>query len=176
MKTLSFLVLFSLLLSCEQDSINEVIIGNGNENLSITKLDPFLIIDGLNKDSLDINSDGNFDIIFTKSPKPALTGFSTETTISIKNNVQILLSSINSYPDTLSYKTVVDNNSNWSKNQSSTYALESFKCNSNNCPNIGNFQNVTDKYIGFKLAKIIGWIKVDISPSEVKIKEYTIIK
>jgi hypothetical protein len=61
--------------------------------------------------------------------------------------------------------------------ETTTFILQSFSCNSDNCPYIGNFVNVTDKFIGYKIGKTMGWIKIDNSvDGDLKIKEYTVIK
>ena len=175
-----FFILLSLLLSCEPVNNEIVIIGSKNDNLEIVKLNPVISLPTYPiyaMDSIDLNGDNLFEAKFIKSPKPALTGFSTETLIITKNKTQILLSGINNFPDSLSLNTRLESNANWSSGGSTTFILQSFNCNSDYCPGVGNFVNVTDKFIGYKIGKAMGWIKIDNSEhGDLIIKEYTVIK
>ena len=178
MRTFSIFFIFLFILSCVPESDdNTTVIGDKNANYEIIKFDPELTVLPSSRDSLDLNSDGSFDIVFVKSPKPAITGYGSETNILIKNGLQIVLSSINNYPDTLSSKTILNDNSNWSATESSKLTLQSFECGGiAGCVGFANFINVSDKYIGFKSGKNFGWIKIDNSQWELKIKEYTELK
>jgi hypothetical protein len=180
MKIFVILILLSLLLSCEPDNNEIVITGSKNDNLEIVKLNPVISLPTypINAaDSLDLNGDNLFEAKFIKSPKPALTGFSTETLIITKNNTHILLSGINNLPDSLAFNTRLESDANWSSSESTTFILQSFNCNSDNCPAIGNFINVKDMFIGYKIGNIMGWIKIDNSQyGDLIIKEYTVIK
>ena len=173
---ISFILVF--MLSCvPENEDNTIVIGDKSAKYEIIKLNPELTVLPSRKDSLDLNSDRNFDIVFVKSPKPAITGYGSETNILIKNGLQIVLSSINNYPDTLSSKAVLNDNTNWSAIESSKLALQSFECGGiDGCVGFANFINVSDKYIGFKSGKNFGWIKIDNSQWELKIKEYTELK
>jgi hypothetical protein len=180
MKSNAILILILLLISCEPDNNDIVITGSKNDNLEIVKLNPVISLPAFSAnatDSLDLNGDYLFEIKFIKSPKPALTGFATETLIIAKNETQILLSRINDLPDAISLNTRLESDAHWSSSESSTYILQSFSCNSDNCPSIGNFVNVTDKFIGYKIGIKIGWIKIDNSEyGDLIVKEYTTIK
>lgn len=177
MRTFTFLLFFLILLSCESEDYDTTVIGDKNKNFDIVKLDPELSVLPSSKDSLDINSDGNFDIVFIKSPKPAISGYGSETNILVKNGLQIALSDVNTYPDTLSIKTWLDDNLIWSTSESSKLILQSFNCSGiAGCVGFANFLNVSDKYIGFKIGQKFGWIKVDNTEWELKIKEYTVLK
>lgn len=177
MKTFTFLLFFLIFLSCESDDYDTTIIGHKNKNFDIIKLDPGLSVLPSNKDSLDINFDGNFDIVFIKSPKPAIYGYGSETNILVKKGLQIALSNVNNYPDTLRIKTILDDNLVWSAKESSNLVLQSFNCGGyDGCVGFANFLNVSNKYIGFKNGQKFGWIKVDNTEWELKIKEYTVLK
>lgn len=178
MRPFSILIVFLVFLSCEKESDNITVIGSKNSSVEIVKLEPVVSILPSGKDSLDLNSDGTVDIVFIKSPKPAIYGYSSETNIIIKNGVQVALSKINNYPDTLSLKTVLNNNLNWSTAASSKkMILQSFECGGiSGCQGFANFLDVSDKYIGFKTGGKFGWIKVDNNVYELKIKEYTVLK
>jgi len=180
MKSIVILILLSLLIACEPDNNEIVITGSKNDNLEIVKLNPVISLPTYPfnaTDSLDLNGDNLFEIKFIKSPKPALTGFGTETLIITKNKTQILLSGINNFPDSILFNTRLESNANWSSSESTTFILQSFYCNSDNCPGVGNFVNVTDKFIGYKIGKPMGWIKIDNSEyGDLIIKEYTVIK
>ncbi|MDD2306748.1 MAG: hypothetical protein PHP53_18755 [Prolixibacteraceae bacterium] len=177
MRAFLILVIFLIFLSCEKESDYTIVIGNDSKNFEIVKLDPLVSILPSGKDSLDLNSDGTFDIVFIKSPKPATYGYSSETNILIKNGVQVALSKINNYPDTLNMKAVLNDNLNWSTGVSSKLILQSFECGGiSGCQGFANFLDVSDKYIGFKTGGKFGWIKVDNNVYELKIKEYTVLK
>jgi len=175
-----FLILISLLVSCEPDNNDIVTTGSKNDNLEIVMLNSVISLPTYPiyaTDSLDLNGDSQYEVKFIKSPKPALTGFATETLIITKNKTQILLSEINNFPDSLSINVRLVSGANWSSHESATFILQSFSCNSDNCPGIGNFLNVTDKFLGYKIGKSMGWIKIDNSVyGDLKIKEYTVIK
>ena len=180
MKATLILILLSLLVSCEPDSNDSVKTGSSSNNLLIIKPNPILTIPPYQSDatdSLDLNSDNKFDIKFVKKVTPLLTGFGSVTAISTSNTLQIVLSKTNNFPDSLNVNISLDNNSNWSKPESAIYELQSYKCNTSNCESIGNFINVNDKYIGYKLGSKFGWIKIDNSADgELLVKEYTVIK
>ena len=167
-----------MFVSCRPDKDESVKTGSANDNLILIEPNPSITIPfyPYGSDSLDLNSDNKFDIKFIRSPRPALTGFATETLISTIN-LQIVLSKTNDLPEAISSNILLDNNSNWSNSTSAILILQSFKCNSNECPDLGNFINVTDKFLGFKIGDKIGWMKLDNSKNgDLKIKEYTVIK
>jgi hypothetical protein len=177
MKHVFYLIILAILFSCEPNKSDEIIAGVINNNLNYIEISPPMLISNPGKDSIDLNDDSKFDIIFIKSPEPLLTGFAIKTEIIKKTNVQIILSNINGYPDTLNYKDLINESRNWSGTEEKKYVLQSFNCNSNNCPSIGNFINVTNKYIGFKIEKSFGWILLDNSIwSELKIRGFAINK
>jgi len=177
MKVFTFLLFCFILLSCESEDLNTTKIGDKNKNFDIIKLDPELSVLPPGKDSLDLNSDGNLDIVFIKSSKPAIYGYGAETNILVKNGFQIALSSINGYPDTLKLETLLDDNLVWSASDSTILILQSFKCGGvAGCVDFANFLNVSDKYIGLKSGQKFGWIKVDNTERELTIKEYTVLK
>jgi len=177
MRPPAILLFLLFLLSCEPEANYSVEIGSGNDKLLVIHPDPIISISIPGTDSLDLNSDGKYDIRFIKSPKPALTGFASITEIVTSDNLQIALSEKNNYPDTLTLNSILDINSNWSDKISSTLILQSFECNSDNCPGFGNFINVVDKYIGYRIGNNLGWIRVDnLNYGEISIKEYTVIK
>ena len=186
MKTLSFLLGLSMLVSCshESDNVdNEVIIGDSSSNYVIIKPDPAISITASHSDSLDLNSDGIFEIKFILSPINTITGIGSETNIYTKNKLQILLSGIN-LPDALSINAVLNNDSIWSAIDSDQtnpdrfkLLLQSYACYSYfHCVGWGNFRNISGKYIGYKLGVKFGWILVDSSTSELKIREYTVLR
>jgi len=176
MKTFFILFVMSFIFSCKQEDSDMTVIGNRNENFNIIKLKPEILISRSGEDSLDINSDGSFDIKFIRSPIGLRNGYGSESDIIIKNGLQIALSNINKYPDAFSKKTVLDDNLNWSTGESVKLVLQSYNCATTDCRSIGNFIDVSDKYIGFKNGEKYGWIKVDNTIWDLKIKEYTVFK
>ncbi len=176
MRTLTILFILLCILSCKKESSDITLIGNRNKNFVISKLNPEIIISGAGEDSLDLNNDGIFDIKFYRSPIQLIFGgYGSESGIIIKNGFQIALSNTNKYPAALSKKTILDDNLNWSVGDSLKLILQGYNCGTTGCPGIANFINVSEKYIGFRNGEKYGWIKVDNTVWELKIKEYTIL-
>lgn len=184
MKTLSVLLVLAFLASCKHRSYNPEIIknnivvtGDNNPNYTIIKPNPEILISMPGKDSLDLNSDGRFDIIFTKSIIPTMTKIGSGTFIHTRNNVQILLNDIYNNPDTLNVKTVLNFRAHWSDKNYQYYVLYSYACYSYfHCLRDGNFGQVSGKYIGFKMDREFGWILIDNTSDLMKIKEYTVVQ
>lgn len=182
MRTLSFLFVLLMICSCKHvnDSIlsKDVIIGENSQGYTIIKPDPAILISESHPDSLDLNSDGVFEIKFMISPIQTSTVPGSRTDIITKNNLQILLSRLYyEDPDTLSAKSLLNNDSYWSdSNSSGTFTLLNYACYTySHCLGSGNFKNVDGKYIGFKLENKFGWIKVDSYTAVLTIKEYTVL-
>ena len=181
MRILSFLFGLAILFSCSHKSENidnSVIIGDSHRNYTIIKPDPAIVVTISHEDSLDLNSDGISELRFAISPIHTVTEIGSETKIYTKNKLQILLSGINS-PDALNIKAVLNNDSAWSDPYSDhlSFLLQSYACYSyDHCLGWGNFLNTSGKYFGYKLGEKFGWILVDSSASELKIKEYTILR
>lgn len=186
MRTLSVLFILAFLSSCKHESDNTdntVIIGDSNRNYTIIKPDPPILVTKSHPDSLDLNSDGIFEIMFIISPIQTVTGIGSKTEITIKNKLQILLSEMN-LPDTLSIKFVLSRDSIWSDLDSElpgidpfTILLQSYACYSYlHCVGWGNFRNTSGKYLGYRIEEKFGWILVDSSTDLLKIKEYTVVK
>jgi len=187
MKFFSVLFILSILFSCNHESENgnnTVIIGESSKNYTIIKPNPEILISKSHGDSLDLNSDGIFEIKFILSPIQTSTVPGAKTEITTKNKLQILLSQINEFPDTLSINAILKSDSNWSGlepdwtgSESFTYLLQSYACYTYfHCQSWGNFRNVSGKYIGYKLEENFGWILVDNTTDELKIKEYSVLK
>ena len=164
MKSVLFVIILFLIFSCEpyKDGIRAGII---NKNVIYTEISPPKQVMILGKDSIDIDADSQYDLVFYKSPKPLLSGFSTKTEILKKSNIQIIMDSDNQYPVCLDYEDAINSSSKWSETDQEYYILQSYICGSNYCPVIGNFANVSDKYLAFKLGNNYGWIKLDNSIS-----------
>jgi hypothetical protein len=161
MKYLILLIIFIVCISCEPNKKDGVNAGIINSNMTYEELNPTMQISNLGKDSLDLDKDSEFDIVFIKSPIALLTGFAIKTEIIKKANIQVIISELNNYPDSLNYNDLINDSRNWSGFEEKKYVLQSFDCNSNTCPSIGNFINVTNKYIGFKIGSSFGWIELD---------------
>jgi hypothetical protein len=186
-RAFSIIFILSILFSCNQENENSdstIIIGESNKNYDIIRPNPEIVISKSHQDSLDLNSDGIFEIKFIISPIPTSTVPGSKTEISAKNKLQILLSVINEYPDTLSIKSVLNSDSNWSGlnpdwtgSESFTFLLQSYACYTYfHCVGWGNFRNSNGKYVGYKIGEKFGWILVDSSQGELKISEYTVLK
>lgn len=183
MKTLPALFFIFLLVACEPDKveiIEKAYTGIANNDQILISPDPIITVLAYQPDdsvSLDLNSDTKFDIKFIKKSVPLRTGFGSMTAIVTSNKLQIALSNSNNYPDSLEVNTLLNSVSTWSGSESSTYELQTYSCDQINCVSSGNFVDVNDKFIGYKLGSKYGWIKIDNSKhGELRIKEYTLIK
>lgn len=177
MKTLSYVFLATFLLSCTPEIDHPFLIGDSNKTYTIVNPEPAITITLPGRDSLDLNSDGIYEIIFRKSKVKTITGTGYEAMISMKNNLQILLSGLNHNPDTLRINTVLNNDSIWSEPDSYSLVLHRYACYTYfHCLAAGNFKNATGKYIGYKIGENFGWILIDNSENELKIREYTVLK
>jgi len=177
MKNLLLLIILIVCVSCEPNISDAINAGIINNKVTYKELSPPMQVSNFGKDSLDLNNDSKFDIIFIKSPKALLTGFAIQTEIIKKANTQIIISKLNDYPDSLNYNDLINDSRKWSGFEEKIYFLQSFECNSNNCPSIGNFVNVADKYIGFKIGELFGWIVLDNGIwTDLKIKGFAITK
>jgi len=162
MRKLLIIALLPWLFACNPDQNNEVITGNYTDNLHVVKLVPNIVIpiSSNAKDSLDLDDDNSYDVFFKKSYTPMMTGFIDATFLGITNGIQIALSDINNYPDSLNVGTTIDDNLTWTTTSSEDLVLASYAKRSTSYP-IGNYRYVIDKYLGFKVGKRYGWIKLD---------------
>lgn len=162
MRKLLIFALIPWLLACNPDENESVIIGNYTENLHVVKIVPNIVIplSPIGSDSLDLNADNKSDIFFIKSLAPLMTGFTYATFLGITNDVQIALSEINNYPDSLNVGMQLNDNLIWTQTSSEPLILASHAKRSSLNP-IGNYRYVIDKYLGFKIGKRFGWIKLD---------------
>jgi len=186
MKKLLIIALLPLLSACNPDENTEVIIGNYTGNLHVVKFVPNIVIpvSSVTGDSLDLNADKIYDIFFIKSVTPLMTGFTYATFLGITNGIQIALSDINNYPDSLNVGTHINDNLTWTTSSSDNLTwttsssdnlvLASYAQRSTSYP-IGNYHYAIDKYLGFKIGKRYGWIKLDNAiGGNLTIKEFVI--
>jgi hypothetical protein len=176
MKKLIIFALLPLTLACNPEENDLVIIGKYTDNLHVVKIEPNIVIplssDG--KDSLDLNADNDYDIFFIKSLTPLMTSFAYATYLGITNGVQIALSEINNYPDSLNVGTQINDSLIWTQSSSDTLVLASYAKRSHSNP-IGNYRYVTDKFMGFKFGNRFGWIKLDNAiDGDLVVKEFAI--
>lgn len=149
-------------LSCEDNNCDcnlEVNIGESNGNVIVHKLNPPILIKHLNSDSIDLDGDSHYDLIFDKMPTPLLSGYGLKTEMRKKLGVQVVLSIVNAYPDTLAYLTNLNNQENWSDNSDETLILQNY-LNRNENKIIGNFVIQEKKYLGVKMGTCFGWVKL----------------
>ena len=176
MKKLIIFALLPWLFACNPDKNNEVIIGSYTDNLHVVKLVPNIVIpiSSNGKDSLDLDADNSYDIFFKKSYTPLMSGFTYATFLDAANGTQIALSAINNYPDSLNVGTTIDDNLTWTTTSSENLVLASYAKRSTSYP-IGNYLYISDKYLGFKIGKRYGWIKLDNAiVGNLTIKEFVI--
>ena len=182
MRNIKYLIfiIITLFVSCEDtnnDNSLKVNIGESQDNIIIKKFDPPILVANSNPDSIDVDGDSRYDFTFTKTTVPLRTGFGLITQITKKSGIQIVLSTINNYPDTLSYSTTLDDLSKWSDDKDDKLVLQGYSCATQNCILSGNFIIFKEQYLGFRISKRYGWIKlVNEVFGGVKIEEYAISK
>ena len=178
MNKLLILALLPWIFGCNPDKDEFVIVGNYSDNLHVVKIEPNLVMPytPYGYDSLDLNADNEYDIFFNKSFSPLSTGTVPATYLGIPDGLQIVLSEINNYPDSLNVGVVLNDDLKWTQSSSNSLVLASHANRSLANP-IGNFQYVHDKYLGFKLGQKYGWIKLDNAiAGDLVVKEIAISK
>nr|WP_321486777.1 hypothetical protein [uncultured Draconibacterium sp.] len=165
MKNLNYLLILVniVFFSCKDNDHNfdtEINIGENNKNVTVNTLNPSISVTDQQSDSIDLNGDSIYDLIFEKTPIPLTTGFGLETKITKKDGIQIVLSTINNYSDSLSYLDKLNHERNWSGNIEETLILQSY-LNRNESRIIGNFVFNEIKYLGIKIENRYGWVKVE---------------
>ena len=184
MKSIYYLgiIILTLTLSCEDTNSNiesKVEIGKIQDNVLIKKFDLPKLVTSSNPDSIDVDGDLKYDFTFMKTAVPLKTGYGLATQISKKSGTQIVLSVINNYPDTLSYSAIIDNQANWSDDKNEKLVLQGYSCPQTQtyCVLAGNFIKSKEQYLGFRISKRYGWIKLVNEESGVlKIEEFAISK
>jgi hypothetical protein len=176
LKNILFVLTLFLVSSCEHNN-DEIVAGKINRNVNYTELSPAKQIISPGKDSLDLDGNSQYDIVFYKSAVPLLTGFGITAEILKKSSILIIMDADNKYPACLNYKDVINSSSKWSGTDQTRYVLQSYKCGTEHCPLIGNFADVTDKYLAFKAGDNYGWIQLNNSVGgALTIKGYVISK
>ncbi len=181
MKKLIYLLIITntLCFSCkdnDQDITIEVRIGERDRNINVNEMNPPIYVTDHNSDSIDLNGDLQYDLIFEKKPTPLATGFGMKTEMTKKIGVQIVLSSVNNYPDTLSYLAKLNNQENWSDDSDETLILQSYANNDEKII-IGNFITQKEKFLGVKIEHHYGWVKLTNDKfGALVIKEYAMTK
>lgn len=184
MKNINYLliILVALFVSCvdtNNDISLKVNIGENQANVILMKYDPPILATSTNPDSIDVDGDLKYDFIFTKTTVPLKTGYGLATQIAKKTGTQIVLSSINNYPDTLSYSSILDDKVNWSDDKNDKLVLQGYSCPQMQtyCVLSGNFIKAKAQYLGFRISKRYGWIKlVNEESGALKIEEFAISK
>jgi len=172
--------MITLALSCEDINSNiysKVEIGKAQDNVIIKKLGSPLLVTISNPDSIDVDGDLTYDFTFTKTPVPLKTGYGLATQIAKKAGTQIVLSTINNYPDSLSYSAILDDQANWSDDKKDKLTIQGYSCPQMQtyCVLAGNFIKFKEQYLGFRISKRYGWIKlINEESAALKIEEYAI--
>jgi len=178
MKKLLIVAFSILLFGCNPNENESVIVGIYSDNLQVFKIEPNLVMPytPFNIDSLDLNADNKYDILFRKSFSPLSTGVIPATYIDISEGLQIVLSEINNYPDSLNIGVVLNDDLKWTQSASNSLVLASHANRSLSNP-IGNYLYVHDKFLGFKMNQKYGWIKLDNAiAGDLVVKEIVISK
>jgi hypothetical protein len=178
MNKLLIVALLPWIFGCNPNENESVIVGIYSENLQVFKIEPNLVMPytPFNYDSLDLNADNKYDILFRKSFSPLSTGVIPATYIDISEGLQIVLSEINNYPDSLNVGVVLNDDLKWTQSASNSLVLASNANRSLSNP-IGNYLYVHDKFLGFKLNQKYGWIKLDNAiAGDLVVKEIVISK
>jgi hypothetical protein len=168
-----------LLLSCNKNDFDlstNIKVGKKDKNIIVHELNPPISIDYNNSDSIDINGDSIFDLIFDKLTIVTDIGYAVETKMTKKEGVQVVLSEINNYPDNLSYSENLNDQLIWSGDFEETLILQSYLYRQLS-KIIGNYINKEIKYLGIKMDNRYGWVKLENDKSgSLIIYEYAIMK
>ena len=178
MKKLLLVAFLPWLFGCNPNENESVVVGIYSDNLQVFKIEPNLVMPNtpFNYDSLDLNADNEYDIFFNKSFSPLSTGVVPATYLGISDGLQIVLSEINNYPDSLNVGVLLNDELKWTQSSSNSLVLASHANRSLSNP-IGNYLYVHDKYLGFKLDQKYGWIKLDNAiAGDLVVKEVVISK
>lgn len=171
------MLLFMSCVDSNNDNTLKIKIGETQSNVTIKRFDPPKMVMNSKPDSLDVDGDSQYDFTFTKSIIPLKTGYGLITQLNKRLGVQIVLSSINNYPDTLIYLSTLDSQANWSDKKGEKFVLQGYSCpgTSQYCISTGNFINSKIRYMGFRISDRYGWVKLSNEESGVlKIEEYAI--
>jgi hypothetical protein len=136
-------------------------VGLNSEDVSIHTLNPAMQIEYGHPDSIDFDGDLNYDLLIFQTQKPVSAGFIAETWIAGRNQIKVVLSDINAYPDTLVYGSEISNGSHWvvaNGNDLILHGVELYSGNSYTL--IGNFLGFTEHYLGVCVGSRFGWLKV----------------
>ncbi|MBK7173331.1 MAG: hypothetical protein IPH84_08860 [Bacteroidales bacterium] len=145
------------------DNENEqsLLVGVTNENVNIHTLNPPMQIAYGHPDSIDLEGDLSYDLLIFQTLVPAETGFAAETRIAGRNELQVILSSVNVYPDTLEYGNEISNASNWSDTSKENRILHGLELSGfNHYTLTGNFLGFTEHYLGIRKESRFGWVKM----------------
>jgi hypothetical protein len=181
MKKIGFLpvLLIVLLFSCKDNQNNldaKLSIGKSNADIIVHTLNPPLSVTYQIPDSIDVNGDNKYDLIFDKIPTPLTNGYGLETRMTKKNKTQVVISVTNNYPDSLSYSDNINNVNNWSDTSNKTLLLQSYFDHKQD-KIIGNFVVDQTKYLGIKMGNRYGWVKLKNEiPGSLIIYEYALMK
>lgn len=182
MKNINYLIIIMIasFVSCvdtNRDNSLTVNIGKNQDNVFVKKFDPPILATSSNPDSIDVDGDLKYEFIFTKTAVPLKTGYGLATQIAKKAGTQIVLSNINNYPDTLSYSSLLNDQSNWSDDKNEKLVIQGYSCTQmpTYCVLSGNFIKSKEQYLGFRILKRYGWIKLlNEESGSLKIEEYAI--
>jgi hypothetical protein len=118
-------------------------------------------IDPGHPDSIDLDGDLSYDLLIFQTMKPIETGFTTETWIAGRNQLQVVLSTTNEYPDTLIYGSEISDGSHWSNTSGENRVLHGMEISGfSNYSQIGNFLGFTEHYLGIRKDSRFGWVKM----------------
>jgi hypothetical protein len=119
---------------------------------------------GESKDSIDINQDSNYDLVFETKAIAGRHGFFSFPAVKATQDLNILISNENNMPKALSKGEIISNSDKWCINDSLLllYYCEYYGSNEN-CTTIGFWADQQDKYLGFKYKNKLGWIKITTS-------------
>lgn len=181
MKKLLLPIIAGLLLysACGDDK-NEtlLLIGVKSDNVEIHTLNPPVQIYFGHPDSIDLDADLSYDLIFLQTMKAVETGFTPESWVSGRNQVQMVLSGINQYPDTLAYNTEINSRSHWSDTSEENRLLLGIERTGFIYNQIGNFFGFQEHYLGIRKESRLGWVKVKMNPdnAHLEVLEWAIMK
>ncbi|MFN8240154.1 MAG: hypothetical protein U0X39_05300 [Bacteroidales bacterium] len=158
MKMFLFILLTIIFWSCESDT-TIIVAGLVDDNVLYREYAPARVVTSEGKDSIDLDDNNSYDVVFIKSPKSLRTGFGIKAELLKRSGVMLEIDNAG-YAACLSSGDAIASSSTWSVSAQTTIVLQSYECNDLTCPLTGNFADVTGKFIAFRLGDRYGWIKV----------------
>jgi hypothetical protein len=162
MKNKPFYFLYSLIFlmivnACNKNSSDDFFAGK-TEDIYYLSFNPELSLpQGNNKDSIDLNGDSVYELMFETLGIAGETGFFTLPAVRATKDLNILLGGEKHMPKALDKGATFNRSENWSKTDT---LLALYYYPGLHSEPIGYWKDQQDKYLGFKYKNKLGWVKI----------------